>query len=95
MMTILVVDGWNVMNNLVHALIPITIVVLLPVLVVWLVMRTRQHEVDKKTEILMKAIENGAELLGWTLDELIDKTLAAMQATEDEVESLAASGGRQ
>ena len=62
MMTILVVDGWNVMNNLVHALIPITIVVLLPVLVVWLVMRTRQHEVDKKTEILMKAIENGAEL---------------------------------
>ena len=50
------------MTDLVEALIPISIVVVLPVLVVWLVMRTRQHEVDKKTEILMKTIENGAEL---------------------------------
>jgi len=62
MMTILVTNGWTVMNNLVQALIPISIVVVLPVLVVWLVMRARRHEVDKKTEILMKAIENGAEL---------------------------------
>ena len=62
MMTILVANGWTVMTDLVEALIPISIVVVLPVLVVWLVMRTRQHEVDKKTEILMKTIENGAEL---------------------------------
>ena len=33
-------------------------------------------------------IEAGAELLGWTLDELLEKTLAAMQATEDAVEAL-------
>ena len=50
------------MTDFVQALIPIAIVVVLPVLVVWLVMRARQHEVDKKTEILMKTIENGAEL---------------------------------
>lgn len=62
MMTILVANGWTVMNNLVQALIPIAIVVVLPVLVVWLVMRARKHEVDKKTEILMKTIENGTEL---------------------------------
>ena len=62
MMTILVANGWTVMTDLVEALIPISIVVVLPVLVVWLVMRARQHEVDKKTEILMKTIENGAEL---------------------------------
>ena len=48
-MTILVANGWTVMNNLVQALIPIAIVVVLPVLVVWLVMRARKHEVDKKT----------------------------------------------
>ena len=37
-------------------------------------------------------IEAGAKLLGWTLDELLERTLVAMQATEDEVEKLAASG---
>ncbi|MBP5336930.1 MAG: hypothetical protein J6Y63_05425 [Bacteroidales bacterium] len=62
MFTILTTDGWEVLDHLVQSLIPIAIVVVLPVLVVWLVMRTRQHEVDRKTEILMKSIENGAEL---------------------------------
>lgn len=39
-----------------------------------------------------KVIEEGAELLDWTLDELLERTLVAMQETEDEVEMLAASG---
>lgn len=30
-------------------------------------------------------IRSGAELLGWELDELLSKTLAAMQANEDEI----------
>lgn len=30
-------------------------------------------------------IQKGADSLGWTLDELIDKTLEAMQATEEEI----------
>ncbi|MBR6471840.1 MAG: hydrolase [Victivallales bacterium] len=42
-----------------------------------------------------KVIEAGAELLGWTLDELLERTLTAMQATADEVELLTASGERQ
>ena len=33
--------------------------VVLPVLIVWLVLRSRKHEVDRKTEILLKAIEAG------------------------------------
>ena len=49
-MMLLVANGWNVLNNLIQVLVPIAIVVVLPVLVVWLVMRARQHEVDKKTE---------------------------------------------
>ena len=40
-------------------LIPLGICVVLPVMIVWLVMRTRQHETDKKTEIMLKAIEAG------------------------------------
>ena len=35
-----------------------------------------------------KVIEDGAAVLGWTLDELFEKTLAAMQATADNVEAL-------
>lgn len=34
-----------------------------------------------------EVIERGAEMLGWELDALLAKTLAAMQATEDEIAS--------
>lgn len=43
-------------------LIPIGICVVLPVMIVWLVMRRRQHEMDKKTEVMLKAIEAGAKI---------------------------------
>ena len=33
--------------------------VVLPVLIVWLVLRARKHQIDRKTEIVMKAIEAG------------------------------------
>ena len=36
-------------------------------------------------------ITRGAELLGWTLDDLLSKTLSAMQATEKTVEAEMAS----
>jgi len=62
MMTLLSTTGWAVMDNFIEALIPIAIVVVLPVLIVWIVMRARQHEVDKKTEILLKAVENGTQV---------------------------------
>ena len=32
-------------------------------------------------------IEKGAEMLGWELDELLEKTLQAMQACEDEIQA--------
>ena len=32
-------------------------------------------------------IRQGAGLLGWELDELLDKTLAAMRASEDAIEA--------
>ena len=43
-------------------LVPIFVCVVLPVFIVWLVTRARQHETDKKTEIMLKAIENGAQI---------------------------------
>ena len=33
--------------------------VILPVLIVWLVLRSRKHEVDRKTEVVLKAMETG------------------------------------
>jgi hypothetical protein len=43
-------------------LVPIFVCVILPIVIVWLVVRARQHETDKKTEIMLKAIENGAQI---------------------------------
>lgn len=43
-------------------LIPIGICVVLPVMIVWLVNRTRQNDTNRKTEIILKAIEAGAPI---------------------------------
>ncbi len=43
-------------------LVPIAVCVALPVLIVWLVSRTRQNETNRKTEIMLKAIESGAAI---------------------------------
>ena len=42
--------------------IPIAICVVLPVLVVWIGYRSRTHVMDKKMEVIIKAIENGQEI---------------------------------
>ena len=38
------------------------------------------------------AAQTGAELLGWELDQLLDRTLAAMRAEEAAIEEAAAQG---
>ena len=43
-------------------LLPIGICVVLPVMIVWLINRTRQNETNRKTEIMLKAIEAGATI---------------------------------
>ena len=42
--------------------VPIFVCVVLPVTIVWLVARTKQNETNKKAEIMLKAIENGAQV---------------------------------
>ena len=43
-------------------LVPIAICVVLPVLVIWLIARVRQNETNRKTEVMLKAIENGQSI---------------------------------
>ena len=43
-------------------LIPIFICVVLPVMIVWLITRARQNETNRKTEVMLKAIEAGATI---------------------------------
>lgn len=43
-------------------IVPIGICVVLPVMIVWLVTRVRRNEIDKKTEVMLKAIESGATI---------------------------------
>ncbi|MBP5750554.1 MAG: hypothetical protein J6X24_07175 [Firmicutes bacterium] len=49
-------------NTFFETLIPISICVVLPIIVISMVMRARRHEVDKKTEVMLKAVESGAQL---------------------------------
>ena len=36
--------------------------VVLPVLIIWIIARSRKHEVDRKTEVMLKAIEAGVPI---------------------------------
>ena len=47
---------------LIPIVIPVCICVVLPVMIVHLVTRARQNETNKKTEIMLKAIESGATI---------------------------------
>ena len=43
-------------------LVPIFVCVVLPVTIVWLITRARQNETNRKTEVMLKAIEAGATI---------------------------------
>ena len=43
-------------------LIPLGVCVVMPVMIVWLVFRSRNHMVDRKMDVLIKAIENGQDI---------------------------------
>lgn len=43
-------------------LVPIFICVVLPVMIVWLITRARQNETNRKTEVMLKAIDAGATI---------------------------------
>ena len=47
---------------MVEIIVPVAVCVVLPVMVVWLVFRSRNHIVDRKAEVLLKAIENGQDI---------------------------------
>ncbi|MBR5042584.1 MAG: hypothetical protein IKX67_05035 [Bacteroidales bacterium] len=47
---------------LVSFVLPVCICVVLPVFIVWLAMREKQNEANKKAEIMLKAIESGSTI---------------------------------
>ena len=53
---------FSILRNFIETLVPLGICVILPIIVISLAMKTRRHEIDKKTEVMMKALENGAQL---------------------------------
>ncbi len=54
--------GWSVLSKLISGLVGLGIAVGLPVLLFRQWSRNRKHEVDRKSEILLKAVEKGQEI---------------------------------
>lgn len=50
------------MEEIIALLIPIAICAVMPIMIVWLQLRSKNRTIDKKAEVLMKAIENGADV---------------------------------
>lgn len=49
-------------NNLIDDLIPIGICVILPIFVVWLNLKAKNNETNRKAEVMLKAIEAGKDV---------------------------------
>lgn len=49
-------------NNFIDNLIPIGICVILPIFIVWLNLRAKMNETNRKAEVMLKAIEAGKDL---------------------------------
>lgn len=49
-------------NHFFDALIPICICVVLPSIIIWLIGRVKQNETNRKAEIMLKALDNGAKI---------------------------------
>lgn len=49
------------LETLMDAIVPVCICVVLPVLIVWIVMRTKTNAMNRKTEIMKLAIESNAQ----------------------------------
>lgn len=52
----------NVLYELVDVLLPVSICVILPILIVWINNKRSKHETDRQSEIMLKAIEKGVEI---------------------------------
>lgn len=62
-------------------LIPLGVCVVLPVLVVWLVMRKKTNETNRRTEVMLAAIEKGSDVNAEKLLGLFDKTGKPIKTT--------------
>lgn len=55
-------DSVSIIDSIKEIIIPLGVCVVLPVLVVWLVSRSRKNDIDRRTEVMLKAIEHGQEI---------------------------------
>ena len=49
-------------NHFFDAIVPICICVVLPSIIIWLTGRVKQNETNRKAEIMLKALDNGAKI---------------------------------
>lgn len=55
-------DSVSIIDSIAQIIIILGVCVVLPVLVVWLVSRSRKNDIDRRTEVMLKAIEHGQEI---------------------------------
>ena len=52
----------SVLLNLIEMLLPVGVSVVLPIMVVWLVMRYKEHESNKRSEIILAVLEKNPDV---------------------------------
>ena len=62
--------NYVILESIIKSLVPIAIVVVLPIIMAWLSYRNKQHETDKRSEIVTAIIEKNPDI---DVQEFLDK----------------------
>ena len=62
--------NYVILESIIKSLVPIAIAVVLPIIMAWLSYRNRQHETDKRSEIVTAIIEKNPDI---DVQEFLDK----------------------
>lgn len=75
-------DEYRILSNLMEMVILLSIVVVLPLSIVWLVIRNNTHKINKRTEIILSAIEKNPEI---DIEDFMKKTLPPQKSIKEKL----------
>ena len=74
--------NYVILESIIKSLVPIAIVVVLPIIMAWLSYRNKQHETDKRSEIVTAIIEKNPDI---DVQEFLDKLNSSKKSYKEQL----------
>lgn len=75
-------EEYFILSDLMEMIIVLSIVVVLPISIIWLVTRNNTHKINKRTEIILSAIEKNPEI---DIEDFMRKALPPQKSVKEKL----------